>query len=215
MSKAKNVIDFYVLTNKLKHVIRTGWKNWNVDRERIESVAEHVYGVQMLAIAIYSEYSYNIDLKKVLYMLAIHELEEIYIGDLTQFEISKEKKRKIGQEAVSKVLDNLLNRKELIAIIEEFEERRTKEALFAYYCDKLECDLQCKLYDEEGCVDLNNQHDNVALSNYVVKELLNQGKSWGEMWLQFGQVSYNYDENFLQISNYALNNKIFNKNADK
>ena len=90
MNKAKNVIDFYVLTNKLKNVIRTGWKNWNVCRDRIESVAEHIYGVQMLAIAIDSEYDYNLDLKKVLYMLAIHELEEIYIGDLTQFEISKE-----------------------------------------------------------------------------------------------------------------------------
>ena len=52
MNKAKNVVDFFVLCNKLKDVIRTGWKNWNVKKERIESVAEHIYGVQMLAIRI-------------------------------------------------------------------------------------------------------------------------------------------------------------------
>ena len=42
-------------------------------------------------------------------MLAVHELEEIYIGDLTQFEISKEEKKKMGHEAVAKILANLLD----------------------------------------------------------------------------------------------------------
>jgi len=58
MSKEENVIRYYVLCNKLKNVIRTGWKDWNVKRDRLESVAEHIYGVQMLAIAMYSECNY-------------------------------------------------------------------------------------------------------------------------------------------------------------
>lgn len=74
MEKAEKVINYYVLCNKLKNVIRTGWLNWNVQRERLESVAEHIYGVQMLAIAMKSEYGYEIDIQKVIYMLAIHEL---------------------------------------------------------------------------------------------------------------------------------------------
>ena len=45
---------------KLIKKIRTGWKDWNVKRERIESVAEHVYGVQMLAIAMKHEFEYDI-----------------------------------------------------------------------------------------------------------------------------------------------------------
>ena len=81
MSKEENVIRYYVLCNKLKNVIRTGWKDWHVDRERIESVAEHIFGVQMLAIAMNSEYEYNVDISKVIMMLAVHELEEILIGD--------------------------------------------------------------------------------------------------------------------------------------
>lgn len=43
MSKEQNVINYYVICNRLKNVIRTGWKNWNVQRERIESVAEHIF----------------------------------------------------------------------------------------------------------------------------------------------------------------------------
>ena len=109
MNMAKNVINYYVLCNKLKNIIRTGWKVWNVKSDRIESVAEHIYSVQMLAIAMYSEYKYDIDIKKVIMMLAIHELEEILIGDLTIFEIKKDDKNKIGHEAIKKVLSNLIN----------------------------------------------------------------------------------------------------------
>lgn len=55
MKKEQKVLNYYILCNKLKDIVRTGWKDWNVQRERIESIAEHVYGVQMLAIAMKSE----------------------------------------------------------------------------------------------------------------------------------------------------------------
>lgn len=208
MSKAENVIKYYVLCNKLKDVIRTGWKNWNVKRERLESVAEHVYGVQMLAIAIQSEYNYDVDITKVILMLAIHELEEIVIGDLTQFQITKEEKKKLGHEAVKNILDGLQNKEQLMNLVVEFDDRKTKEALFAHYCDKLECDIQSKLYDEESCVDLNNQADNETYHDKRVQALLQEGKSWSQMWLAFSQNTYHYDENFTEISNYVKNNNI-------
>lgn len=64
MVKEEKVIRYYVLCNKLKDVIRTGWKDWKVDRIRVESVAEHIYGVQMLALAMHSEFKYDIDIEK-------------------------------------------------------------------------------------------------------------------------------------------------------
>ncbi len=91
--KIKDLIKFYTLCNKLKDIIRKGPKVWNANRVRIESVAEHVYGVQMLAISIYYQLNYKLDINKVIYMLAVHELEEIEIGDLAFFEISKEEER--------------------------------------------------------------------------------------------------------------------------
>lgn len=208
MNNAKNVINYYVLCNRLKDVIRTGWKDWNVKRDRVESVAEHIYGVQMLAIAMKSEYQYDIDITKVIMMLAVHELEEIVIGDLTQFQISKEEKVKIGHAAIHEVLKDLLDKEYILELIYEFDERKTKEAIFAYSCDKLECDLQAKLYDLENCVDLNVQSSNKTFYNKEVQALLNKGYSFSEMWLTFGQNRYNYDENFMEVSNYARNNNI-------
>ena len=215
MSKEENVIKYYVMCNKLKNVIRTGWKTWNVERERVESVAEHIFGVQMLAIAMKSEYEYDIDIMKVLFMLAVHELGEIVIGDLTMFEISKEEKAKREKEAVHKILCGLLDGKEIENLFKEFDSHSTKEAMFAYQCDKLECDLQSKLYDEEGCVDLNKQESNDLLENELVKKLLSEEKSWSRMWLRFGQTVYPYDDNFKNVSKYALNNNIIKKGLNK
>ena len=209
MESEQNVVEFYVLCNKLKNVIRSGWKLWNVERERVESVAEHVYGAQMLAIAMWSEFKYDIDLKKVLFMLAVHELEEIVIGDLTPFEINRKTKQQRGHSAVEKILENLTTKQEIQNLIFEFDNRKTKEAVFAYQCDKLEADLQCKLYDEENCVNLMAQENNIALEEENVKKLLaEENNSWSRMWLRFGQQFYCYDDNFMKVSKYAMNNKI-------
>lgn len=208
MSKEKNVIKYYVLCNKLKNVIRTGWKDWNVKRARIESIAEHIFGVQMLAIGVFSEYKYDIDISKVIMMLALHELEEIIIGDLTLFDIAKDEKKRLGHEAIEKILDGLVLKEEIKNLIFEFDERTTPEALYAYHCDKLECDIQCKIYDEEGCVELNNQLENKSFFDPDVQLFLNEGKTWSDMWLSFGQKRYNYDENFTKISNYVKDHTI-------
>jgi putative hydrolase of HD superfamily len=215
MSKEEKVINYYVLCNKLKDVIRTGWINWNVQRNRVESVAEHVYGVQMLAIAMSSEYQYDIDIYKVIYMLAIHELGECIIGDLTQFQISKEEKEIIEHEAIHNILGSLIDGKEIEKLFLEFDKHETKEALFAYQCDKLECDLQCKLYDQEGCVDIEKQEENILMENKKVKGLLNNGMTWSSMWLKFGQQTYPYDENFRAVSEYAINNNLTNTKTDE
>ena len=53
--KIQAILDFYILTTKLKETIRTGWKLWEISAPRLESVAEHVYGTQVLALAIISE----------------------------------------------------------------------------------------------------------------------------------------------------------------
>lgn len=214
MSKEEKVINYYVICNRLKNVIRTGWKDWNVKRDRIESVAEHIYGVQMLAIAMKSEFNYDIDLTKVIFMLAIHELGEAVIGDLTQFQISKDEKEVIEHNAVHKILEDLVDGEIIEKLFLEFDEHKTKEALFAYQCDKLECDLQCKLYDLEGCVNLNQQDNNKTFYHKDVQALLGNN-SWSDMWLKFGQQKYPYDDNFRSVSNYVMNNDIIPKEKSK
>ena len=211
MTREENVINYYVLCNKLKDVIRTGWTTWHIKRSRVESVAEHIYGTQMLAIAMYSEYKYDIDILKVIYMLAIHELGEIIIGDLTLFQITREEKQKIEREAVHKILSCLADKEIIEELFLEFDKKETKEAIFAYQCDKLECDIQCKLYDEEKTVDINSKENNEIKNDVIVKDKVNMGESWSETWMKNGQKRYHYDDNFQNVSNYAINNLILKR----
>lgn len=206
--REKNVVEFYVMCNRLKDIVRTGWKVWEVKRERLESIAEHIYGVQMLAIAMWSEYKYDIDIMKVITMIAVHETEELVIGDFTPFQMSKEEKNKIGNIAVKKIFSVLANVQSIENLIYEFNDRKTKEAKFAHFCDKLECDIQCKLYDEECKVNMNNQKALKSINNQYVNKLVENSSSLSEMWIKYGQNKASYDDNFLSVSNYVLNNKL-------
>ncbi len=77
--KIKNLLKFYLLTTELKNKIRRGWEIWNIDRERVESVAEHIYGTCILAISIDSEFELDIDIYKVVMMIVLHEQDIVEI----------------------------------------------------------------------------------------------------------------------------------------
>lgn len=204
----KNAIKFYVLCNKLKDLIRKGPLTRNVKRERIESVAEHIYGVQMLAISIYYQFNYKLDLNKVIYMLAIHELEEIEIGDLTFLETTREDKLINGRKATEFILEDFIGKQEILNILDEYNERKTEEAIFAYHCDKLECDIQIKLYDQEECFDLNHQTNNPIINITSVKKVLDCENSISNAWIEFDRNKYEDDPIFIDIINWLKNNKI-------
>ena len=206
MSKEQTIINYYNICNKLKDVVRTGWKYFNVKRNRVESIAEHIFGVQMLAIAMKSEYQYDIDIMKVIYMLAIHELGEAIIGDLMPSQMKNEEKEKIEHEAVHKILSSLIDGKQIEDLFLEFDAHKTPEAKFAFQCDKLESDIQCKLYDEEGCVDISKHKDYKTYG----KELLKKKNPWSKKWIETHQKEYQYDEFFMRVSNYIKDNDICN-----
>ena len=206
--KIETAIKYYKLCTKLKDTIRTGPIVWNAKRERIESVAEHIYGTQMLALSIYYQLGYKLDIMKVIFMLAIHELEEIEIGDLAFYEITKEEKLIKGKKATDYILKDFLGKDDVSALLDEYNERKTDEAIFAYHCDKLECDIQMKLYDQEGCFDLNNQPNNPILNNPSVKKVLDSEKSISNAWIEFDRSKYEDDKNFIEIIDYLKENEI-------
>ena len=206
--KIKDIMSFYALCSKLKDTIRKGPLTWNANRERIESVAEHIYGVQMLAISIYYQFGYKLDLNKVIYMLAIHELEEIEIGDLAFYETTKEDKLEKGKNATDLILKNLVGKEEISKLLDEYNERKTNEAIFAYHCDKLECDVQMKLYDQEGCFDLSSQPNNPIIDLPSVRKVLDCESSISNAWIEFDRSKFEDDPVFIEIINWLKDNNI-------
>ena len=210
--KIQNLIQFYLLATELKDKIRSGWKVWNIERERVESVAEHVYGTCILAIAIDSEFKLNVNLNKVIMMLVLHEIEEIKIGDLTPFDkLTKEEKRRIGKIAVEEVLSTLSDKIKYIELIEEYEEMKTKESIFCKMCDKLEANIQCKKYCEENNININNEKNTELLKDERIEKLIQKGaKSVADLFIENDRPVYT-EKVFENIADFIKENDILKK----
>ena len=205
MNKIENTVKFYYDTIKLKEKIRSGWndQNWNITGVRRESVAEHIHGTQMLALAIYSNFNVNIDIYKVNMMLALHETEEIRMPDFTPFsKISNEERKRIGEESVKHTCDSLNKNDFIIALINEFNERKTNEARFAYFCDKLECDLQAKKYSDNGNCKIDNA-DREMLEDERLKKIIADGfETVADIFIEYDRSKYG-DTIFRYILDYV------------
>ena len=209
-NKIKIVCEFYAITHKLKNILRTGWKIWEINAERIESVAEHIYGTQMLALAINSEFELGLDMPKVALMLAIHELGETVVGDIPMYgsKISKQEKQKKELEAVQKILGNLNQGKLINDLFIEFEKRETKEARFVYLCDKLEVNFQCKYYEENGNTRFKKEWDN-GLQHLWDKGIEKGCKTFAEVWIDRNKTHLLDDPLFASIAEYVAESDIY------
>ena len=205
MNRNDNILRFYLLATSLKNKIRQGSIYWNVSSPRRESIAEHVYDTCMLAIAIHSEYQMNINIAKVIMMLVIHELEEIIIGDITPFDkTSPIEKEKLGKKAVEEIVSCLILKDEYISLTNEFNSQETKEAKFAYLCDKLDFDLQMKLYTDQGYIKLDESNTSPVFKNATIQKMIKNGaKSPNEIFYGYDVKKYNNYPDFRQLLDYA------------
>lgn len=214
MEKVESIIKYYLQTAKLKDTIRTSWKYWNVNKARPESVAEHVYGTCMLAIAIWSQTLPKVNLSEVLLTLAIHETEEILIGDLTPVDKGYSEKAKIGKEAVSKIFQNMIAKDVFETLLDNFDNQKTSEGILARKCDKLECDLQAKIYDEQGLIKLENASNKIK-NDESIKKLQARGAKKASTFFIYNDrqiftknANDEKDDMFMEISKYIEKNKI-------
>lgn len=200
-TKLENVLNFYYETAKLKEVERSGWNTWNISRnKRVESIPEHVYGAQQLAYAIYSEFDIDIDLFKVNSMLAYHETEEINIGDLDPFSgVSAAKKAKIGKQAVEKTVSKMKKKNFITSLIDEFNERKTPEAKFAYLCDKMEADLMAKKYQDEGRFSFDKVSSRILDDERVQAIMSNGANTVADVFIEYDVPKYTESEIFSEL----------------
>ena len=102
-----DVLSLYYQFNHLKNIYRQGWliSLLGMDYEnRIESVADHTWSVTMLALSIIEKYNLDLNIEKCMKLAIIHELGEVYSGDIIPNVISKEEKHQIEEAAVDELL---------------------------------------------------------------------------------------------------------------
>lgn len=213
--KLKNLIDFYVNTLALKDIIRTGWdkEHWNVLKERLESVAEHTFSTMILAQGMHSVFDYrNIDINKVMQMLLIHDLGEKVIGDIPEFDSRKDNKIERELLAFKEIVSSLPNKEEFVALFIEFTEMKTPESIYANLCDKLDCDMNAKNYEDNGYNHLDGQENNHAYNSKEVQEILNSGfNTVADCFIEYDAKHYQVDDNFMKVLRYIQRNNLYKK----
>ena len=200
----ENIIKTYFEVIKLKNAIRTGWLEVGISADRIESVAEHVFGTQFLAMMMNSEFKLNLDMQKVYEMIMIREVSKINLNSeyTTNSKYDAEKVAVEAKKTVVDVTSKLACSNHIVAIIDEAQKLETKESKFVFNVSKLESDLQAKYYDLNGQFDLEKALADVK--NYgssLAEEILPKVKNASDGWLNYDRRYYAEDETFLNLSN--------------
>src|SRR5690348_3445079 len=77
-----SLIAAYYEFNQLKQLYRQGWLRRGVPALECETVAEHTFSMALLAMLIADAHFPELDLTKVLRLVLLHDLGEIYTGDI-------------------------------------------------------------------------------------------------------------------------------------
>lgn len=142
---ARLLREFLSDSEKLKTELRHSY----LSNGRVESVAEHVWRMSLLGLMVEPFIKKKLDIERFLKIIIVHDLVEIYAGDipLTESMKSKEiKKRKQFNEekAINKIktmLPNIVG-DNFYELWWEYEKNETIEAKVAHALDKIEAQAQ-------------------------------------------------------------------------
>ncbi|NTW13783.1 MAG: HD domain-containing protein [Candidatus Moranbacteria bacterium] len=158
--KGRNVdpiIEAYFQIGHLKQLYRRGWLRKNrVSEAHCESVADHCFGMMILAILIIDRFGIGLDFSKVARMIVLHELGEVYGGDITPVDgISDGEKYRIERDSVKRIFETYPGGEVYVDMWEEYDAKTTKEAKFVAQIDKLEMAFQASVYRLQHGADLD------------------------------------------------------------
>ena len=148
-----NYLGFFKTVGKSKKLLRTGWVRENVQDS--ESVAEHSFGVGVLAMILSDKFRYELDKTRLIQMALVHDLAEVITGDIVAERwgiidmATRDEKEKREREGIKLIFDKVGQADEYLGIFDEMTTGNTLEAKIFKQIDKLEMALQALEYEEE------------------------------------------------------------------
>ena len=151
------IISTYFDVCHLKQLYRQGWLLREIPPGFCESVADHTFGVAILAMFLAKAHFPNLDQAKLLQLALIHDVGEAHVGDIVPGAgISLNEKYQLEKESVSLIFGDLPRREEYLSLWEEYEQGKSSESRFIRQIDKLEMALQASLYEHQLGFDLGD-----------------------------------------------------------
>ncbi len=145
-------LELWEFAARLKVEPRRGWKQ--ISRiKRVESVADHSFGVAVLSLFEGAKRGYNVE--RMLTLALIHDLEEAITGDLTPEDKNRLRSKKVRslRKAARTQIASIIpmeQRVQYARMWRDLETGRTREARLVKDLDKLEMLLQARRYARLG-----------------------------------------------------------------
>ena len=132
----RKIIDFIIELDKLKAVLR---KTKPVGLDRHENIAEHSWQVCLLAQLLSKYASAPLDIVRVTELLLVHDIPEINVGDQLVYQTRDNNRAAAEREAAGRIFGLLPGHQAhwLLSRWQEYEDRKTNEAVFAHAIDRL------------------------------------------------------------------------------
>ena len=77
---------------------------------------------------------------------------------------------------------------------------RNKEAKFCYLVDKLECDMQAKVYDLEGYFSVEKAKEDLPFYGDRAKKIEENASSASDFWILYDRPKFKENEIFEKLS---------------
>ncbi|SNX53183.1 HD domain-containing protein [Thermoanaerobacterium sp. RBIITD] len=136
--RLKKQIEFIVEIDKIKQVFR---QTLLMDGSRHENDAEHSWHLAMMAMLLSEYTNEKVDVCHVIKMVMVHDIVEIDAGDTFVYDekgyLDKSDREKKAADRIFNILPDD-QAKEIRALWEEFEERKTPDAKYASALDRIQ-----------------------------------------------------------------------------
>ena len=136
--RLKKQLDFILEIDKEKNILRQTHLSGHGRRE---NDSEHAWHMAIMAYLLRDYANTSVDITKVMLMCLIHDIVEIDAGDTYAYDAEGLKTQKAREDAAKERIFSLLpedQKKELVALFDEFEDFTTPESKFAHAMDNLQ-----------------------------------------------------------------------------
>jgi putative hydrolase of HD superfamily len=174
-------LSFIVEVDKVKNVMR---RTLLIDGSRRENDAEHSWHLAIMAMLL-TEYAEdkNFTLDRVLKMVIVHDLVEIYAGDTFAFDVQgnlekEEKEKKAADKLFGQLPED--QAKQFRKLWEEFDEAKTPDARYAAALDRLQPFIHNLCTEGHTWVQAKVNREQVYKRSGLSMEVLPALKPWME-----------------------------------
>lgn len=176
--------EFTIEIDKMCDILR---RTVLINKSRRENDAEHSWHIAVMA-QLFTEYTKEeINVGRVVQMLVVHDLIEIYAGDTFAYDVKgnedKEEREKLAADKLFAILPEDQG-KQIRLLWEEFDAMETSDSKYAACMDRLQPFLNNTLTNGHTWIEGKPKRSQIEKRMHVIKEMMPEVYEWVEENIQ-------------------------------